>query len=171
MTQAPTVLIALDLATQPTGPCRVGADMARRMGARVVLLYVSELPPGVHAQTMVAAGGTGFAPAAELLADEVRERVEPQLAELRRVGVEGDVWHRFGEVTSTIAACATESDALMLVIGSDIRSGLGRLFGAGFTEAIIKASPCPVLVVSRDSGAGVDGVGRVQAQVAAEADG
>lgn len=168
----PLIMIAVDVTTEPTGPCKAGTEVARRMGADVLLLCVSELPPGIRADTVIETEpGDGGKPVAEILSREVLALAEEHLQWVRSQGVEAQLWHRFGNVVDTITGCASRRNAFMLVVGSDVRAGLSRIFGPGITESIIRASPCPVLVVPRPDDAPLRGKGRVQSQVGAEVDG
>jgi nucleotide-binding universal stress UspA family protein len=172
MSNAPRILIAIDFTTRPDGVCRTAADLAARLGAEVTLLNVVVMPAGVPEQALVQVEGREDpAPARNLLQQDAVEHVRPLLEHFSAAGVAAEISCRRGEVVPTIIACADEIDALFIVTGSDVPTGLQRLFKAGFTASVIRASSCPVLVVPPSADEDVQGRSAAQAQVDAEVDG
>ncbi len=172
MSTTPKILVAIDLATRPSGICRAAADLARRVGAEVTLLNVVGLPSNVPPEAMVQVGGDSERkPAGALLHADATARLRPHVEYFAELGVPVDVSVRSGPVASTIVACAEELDALFVVAGTDVPSGLKRLVTEGFTASILKASTRPVLVVPPSGDEGLRGRSAAQTQVDSEADG
>lgn len=171
MSTPPALVVAVDFATHAADICAAAAELAARLDARVVLLHVMRLGDGLRPDTAVHPRWADGPMTAEamLRADATRE-MAPLVALVEGHGVRAELCLRLGAVTDEVTACVTEVAPLMLVIGSDIPAGLARLFRTGFTEAIIQASPCPVLVV-RTRATPPPGPSAGQTQARAEADG
>lgn len=172
MTESARILVAIDLTTRPEYICRTAADFAARLGADVTLLTVVAMPAGVPGDAVVEiAGRTGPLPALHALEKDAIEHLASLRDCFAERGVIASVATRPGDVVETIVSCADEIDALFVVVGADVPSGLRRLVSQGFTASIVKASARPVLVVPSTDSEPIRGRTVAQAQVAAEADG
>jgi nucleotide-binding universal stress UspA family protein len=127
------------------------ADLAPRVGAKVVVVYVRHLPatalmaPGIADSTMVQS------------LDEQEAGVRQEaLRALGRTGIEWEVVVRAGSPGEEIVQVADESGADLVVVGSNRHSSLHNLF-LGSTAAYLAAhSQAPVLVMrSRAAGNGL----------------
>lgn len=164
-----TLLVAVDFATHAAEICDAGADLARDLDARVVLLHVLQLG-GVRPEIAIRVedrSGT----VRELVEQDATRWMAPLVERVEAAGVPVELQLRDGEPIAQIRAAIQDTSARYLVIGSDISSGLRRLLGPGFTEQILRSSPCPVLVVRTMGAAPAPGPGAARTQVAAEADG
>ncbi len=165
----PTLVVAVDFATHANEICDAAVELGRDLGARILLLHVLQLgpiQPEVEIQVSERRGR-----ARELLEEDARRRLAPLIQRVAGSGLTVELCLRSGEAEAQVRACAEDAGARYLVIGSDLTSGLRRLVGPGFTERILRASPCPVLVVRTGAQRPTPGPGPVRGQVEAEADG
>lgn len=93
----------------------------------------------------------------EALAEEIYEGVHPSVKGLiiaktmaERNGVEYEIEVVKGGVAKRIVSTAIEWDADMIVMGDTGRTGLKRIALGSVSEAVVKGSPIPVLVVKAD---------------------
>ncbi|HSJ15316.1 MAG TPA: universal stress protein [Longimicrobiales bacterium] len=138
------IVLAIRLGPSSTAPTTVAADLARSMGARILVLYVAtEIAP-------VEVGGAeaGMGPGGEeegILADAelaLRDFIATNLAGLpvsSRVVA--------GKVEECVADVATELGARFIVVGTRGRSALARLVLGDTVHGILQRTPCPVVVV------------------------
>ncbi len=170
MSDRPTLLAAVNLASDAEAVCLQAAGLAARMGARVVLLHVLQLPVGLSANERLRSPEGGAIPASELLRQDAEEHLAPLLDLMRMHGADVELDLRRGRLVDQLAAAARELEPLMVIVGCDLPSGLRRLFQTGATEDILHAIDAPVLVVKGDpAAAGALSTGQMQA--AAENDG
>jgi nucleotide-binding universal stress UspA family protein len=140
------ILCATDFSASGRQATRLGAALARRLDAKLVLLHVVEplavaLPYPVDLTGQLAAS----------IADAAASAIAADVDELRKEGcdVEGKVL--LGAAGAVIAELAAELNAELLVVGSHGRSGVARLFLGSVAAWLMKAAPCPVLVCTAGS--------------------
>jgi nucleotide-binding universal stress UspA family protein len=146
------ILVPLDGSPFAESALPLALDVARRAAARVTLVTV-------HTPTFPVPGGQGV-PAldprydGELRADirtyldMVRHRIASEGAEV--AGVDGVVLD--GPVAETLAAYAEEAGVDLVVITSHGRGGFGRLWLGSVTDALVRRSDVPLLVVRPGAG-------------------
>jgi nucleotide-binding universal stress UspA family protein len=123
------------------------ADLAPRMGAKVVVVYVRHLP----ATALMASGGADVSlmQAMDEMESEVRQLV------LRLVGATGVAWEymvRVGSPGEEIAKVADEVRADLIVVGSNRHSSLHDLL-LGSTAAYLSTHARSSVLVIRDRSA------------------
>ena len=136
------IVVAADRSPASSRGLEQVADLASRVGAKVVVVFVRHLPaaammaPGIADSTMVQALD-------EQEADVRQEAVRA----LGGTGVDWEVVVRAGSPGEEIVQVADESGADLLVVGSNRHSTLHNLF-LGSTAAYLAAhSQAPVLVM------------------------
>jgi nucleotide-binding universal stress UspA family protein len=127
------------------------ADLAARLHATVILLFVVNLPAGVTADTTIFPDGSGPIGLLDYLDQDARAQLEPLRAMLTRSGVTNRLRLAHGAVVEAILDAAESEQAQLLVMGTHGRTGLRRLLEGSVAESVLRRSPCPVLVV-RSSG-------------------
>lgn len=121
--------------------------LARRLGARVDVLNVWELPinvvpdwlvqvPGEPAQPVSALVRGGAALQLELLINELRVSFENVHGRLER-----------GDPTETIARVAAHDKFDLIVMGTHGRTGLAHMWSGSVAEKVLRRAPCPVMSV------------------------
>jgi nucleotide-binding universal stress UspA family protein len=141
---AADIVLATRFGPSSAEPARVAAELANRLDARIVVLYVA-----TELQALQVGGAeAGIDPAAEReridrrINDELRTFIDTYLQEQRfevRV-VEGDV-------AECVARVAGEVGASFIVVGTRGRGQLARLILGDTTQSILQRTPCPVVVV------------------------
>jgi nucleotide-binding universal stress UspA family protein len=146
----PEIVLATRFGPSSAEPARVASELARRIGARITVLYVaSELQA-----LQVGGAEAGIDPVTE------RERIDRRINdELREFIDEHFKDHEFsvriveGDVADQVAAVARDVSATYIVVGTRGRGQLARLILGDTTQSILQRTPCPVLVVPlRDAG-------------------
>jgi nucleotide-binding universal stress UspA family protein len=141
------VLFATDLSPSTPQPLWVASEEARRRGGKLVMLNVHDLGDAVEEWM-----GTGFGrlDGSQLgagLHARLHQRLRAALSDaLAASAVVGEPRVIDGEPAEGIVRAADKLHPALLVIGSTVWSPLRHLLGS-VTEAVVRAAPCPVLVV------------------------
>lgn len=145
-----TILAPTDFSEQADAAVAYAADLARKFDARLILLYVFDLPliVGTYDEDLHVPGGVdpgkfesmGDAAAGKLeaLADRYEARgidVEPRVVE--------------GGPAPEIVKAARALEADLLVMGTHGRRGLDRWILGSVAASVVRSAPCPVLTVPR----------------------
>jgi len=152
------ILVAVDADELVDAVIQEAGDLARALGSRIAFVHIVDpaaaLRPlasgnmgGMGIPTM---GGVGSAALTEQVLDEQREEGESfidTLPALLPAGIKAEVLLREGAPTEGILDAAREWDADLIIAGTHGRGGLQRLFVGSTAEAVLRAAPCPVLVI------------------------
>jgi nucleotide-binding universal stress UspA family protein len=140
-----TILVPVDLSTATGRVCAAAADLARRVGARVLLLHVVAPPPVVlneyyafdAGQLALAVAATARAATTRLhaLARRVAKRCPVRTMQVSDLPV------------SAILAKARATRAAYIVLGSHGHGAVFDLLVGSTTHGVLRKAPCPVLVV------------------------
>ncbi len=144
-----TLLVPVDFSACSLLVTHQAADLAARLGSRLVLLHVAELPPGLPADALVAPEGVSGT-AGSLVATDARARLAPFLAAAAGRSVPAEALVRAGPVVKTILAVADEVRAGMLVLGTHGRSGLARVVLGSVAESVVHEAKVPVVLLRRE---------------------
>jgi nucleotide-binding universal stress UspA family protein len=133
------ILLATDLSTASEDATRRAIDLARDLGASLVV--VSVIDPAVPR----AAGGR------VQRMDQRRQERESSAQDVVLRGRRAGVCMRFmvweGEPGQSIVDAAMSEQVDMVIVGSHGRGSVGRLFIGSVSEFVVRNAPCPVLVV------------------------
>jgi universal stress protein A len=175
-----TILAPVDYTTCSLIVTQNAASLAVKLGARLVLLHVAELPRGVSPRASLHPGG-GDISAREYLYDDAYRHLARFVDAARDLGAEVDVTVEVGPVVPTILAVSAARKADLLVMSTHGRAGVARALLGSVAEAVAHKSPVPVMLVRREpraecgvencDGCTKDGRSAVETQVSAEADG
>jgi nucleotide-binding universal stress UspA family protein len=134
----PTIICAIEKRTAER-VARAGGELARELGAKIVLAHVREDPPL-------------FLSRADR--ERARNRSTRQGARVLRrarqalpAGVAADERVELGIAAPRLTEIAKEMDAALVVVGT---RGLGRLAAAvvgSVSQALVRQAPCPVMIV------------------------
>ncbi len=135
------ILVAIDAEPVAARAADLARDLARSTHAELALVHVVEPSEGYSLESGV--------PAGELyrLAEEDGRRL---LAAFSPRGADGPPPFEFvpvGSPAAEIVKAAREWAADLIVIGSHGRAGVKRVLLGSVAEAVMRHSPCPVLVV------------------------
>jgi len=133
------ILLATDLSAASDGATREAIDLARDLGA--TLLVVSVIDPAAH----------GPAVGRFERMDQRRRAREAAAQEVvirgRQAGVQVSFMIWEGEPGPSIVDAATSEQVDMIIVGSHGRGSVGRLFIGSVSEHVVRNASCPVLVV------------------------
>jgi nucleotide-binding universal stress UspA family protein len=123
---------------------RQAAELARRLGAELLLLHVSVETP------LYGEGGLGMANVKAVYEAQARW-AEQQLAEratrLTKNGVPARWRRRAGIVHEAIGDVAREERADYIVMGTHGRGGIARFMLGSVADRVVRTAPCPVVMV------------------------
>ena len=175
-----TILVPVDFSSCAMLLTRQAAGLAARVGARVVVAHIAELPQGLSRTAHLHPGG-GDQDAASYLTEDTTRRLRPFVEVVQAAGVEASALVRVGPVVQGIHKAAQEVGADLLMIGTHGRSGFARLVLGSVAEAVARESSVPVMLVRREprpecgrescAWCSVDGRSPAEEQVAAETEG
>lgn len=144
----PTLLVPTDFSRCARVGMRLAAKVAPGLGADVVLLHVTQLPPGL-------VEGSEIRPTPDQEPVEIGAFVrsaalaelERYARELRDAGLVVSTRVELGDPLKSILAVADSMDASMIVMGTHGRTGLAHLLLGSVAEKVIRESRRPVLTV------------------------
>lgn len=142
------ILATTDLSEQSLPGVRQAASLARRLDARVALLYVLEdhLPPIMMFTTEEERGG---------LLEEHRARAAGKLreyAERHLAGCETETAAVLGIADKEIVRFAKEKEVDLIVMASHGYGPVRQLLLGSTTERVLHHAACPVLVIPSKAG-------------------
>jgi universal stress protein A len=133
-----TIVFPCDFSTSETAALEYAVDLAAENDAKLLISHVQE-PSPVYADGSFYTGVPlpDYGVIKEMLAN-----VKPS-----RPGVRYE--HRLltGDVASGVAELARRENADLIVMSSHGRSGFGRLLMGSIAEGVMRAAPCPILIV------------------------
>ena len=136
------IVVAADGSPASAQGLKQVADLAPRIGAEVVVVFVRHLPAGA-----MMAPGVASSSAVESL-DELEAEVRHEV--LRLMGGTGAAWEfevRAGSPGEEIVQVATERSADLVVVGSNRHSSLHNLVLGSTAAYLATHAPVPVLVM------------------------
>lgn len=149
-----TILVPIDFSSHSEAALVWAAEAARCFKAGVKVLHVVHDPesaPGYYAQTKRKKHLNRLEEAAEEMMEEFLETVRKkhpdseELENLEEILV-------IGLPVSRILEVAAKTNAMMIVMGSLGRTGLGHLLLGSKAERVVQLSPIPVTVVKATDG-------------------
>jgi nucleotide-binding universal stress UspA family protein len=143
-----TLLVPHDYSPCADRALGLAVDLARAHKAKIILLHVTDLPPGLTADAMVTDRETGEqirvdAYAAAAAMRELEQRAEP----LRGAGLVVESRNALGDITDRILEVVADEQVDLLVMGTHGRTGLAHLFLGSLAEKILRIATIPVLTV------------------------
>ena len=166
-----SLLVPLDLTGCATEVVDAAGDLAAKLGARVILLNVVQIPTGVNPYATMMMDDIEWHTAREALDDDARAHLIPLREALAGKGVKVGHMLAHGDVTTAILHAAEEARCGIIVMGTHGRRGLERMMLGSVAEQVIRRSSCPVLVIRTADPAVHPGKSDVQHQIDAELDG
>ena len=137
-----TILVPVDFSVCSMLVTRQAAGLAAKLGAKVVVLHVSELPAGVPAQSHVHPEGVDRT-VVDFLSADTSELLRPFSAAATEAGALAEVRVRVGPVVPGILAAAAECQADLIVIGTHGRTGLARVVLGSVAESVAHKAVSP----------------------------
>lgn len=141
------ILVPIDLTGDSSDVVDAVATLASKLGSRVVLMNVVQIPAGVNPYATLMMDEQEWQTAREVLDHDARTLLEPFRMKLAAEEVKVTHLLGHGDVIEAIVTAATEIDAGMIVMGTHGRKGLERALLGSVAEQCIRRAPCPVMVV------------------------
>jgi nucleotide-binding universal stress UspA family protein len=139
-----TILVPVDFSDATPRVVTAASDLARALGARMILLHVAEPEPDF----------VGFEPGPLSVRDAVardmqsgHRRIEELKAGLAGSGLDVTALQVQGMAVEKILAEAEKLDAAYIVMGSHGHGALYHLLVGSATGGVLKHASCPVVVV------------------------
>ncbi|ACY19123.1 universal stress protein [Haliangium ochraceum] len=157
------IAVGIDFSEESDAAAHQALDLARHVGAELVLLHVGTVRDhALHAAPAAHPSVQAFDAAVDEGVARDRQRLEQMRERLRAQGVEISHAVRDGFADTGLAEGATELGAELLVVGTHGRSGLKRFFLGSISERVARLSSGHVMV-ARVGGerAGVGGYRRI----------
>lgn len=131
------------------------SELANRLGSQVVLIRVIEPTARARHEALAAGYAPGMIDAIRDQADTVfrleREEANRYLAtvteDMQAKGVTATSEALVGNATREIVRYAGEHDLDLIVMSTHGRGGLSRLVFGSVAEAVLRLSPCPLLLL------------------------
>lgn len=140
------ILVATDLSEMSLPAVTVGAEVAQRTSAELVVMHALDVFPSPAFGLTVPFGGVPMVPPAEVV-DQMRNGAQQVLAGLvERLGVKAETRVVDGDATSAILRTAQEVGADLVVIATHGRTGLARIAWGSVAEKVVRAARSSVLV-------------------------
>ncbi|MGH8890538.1 MAG: universal stress protein [Acidothermaceae bacterium] len=134
------VLVCVDGSATSFRAGAYGAGLARRQGAKLVLLYVTPAPSGLVSLTPASA--LGIEEAHDQIEADLRKQAAERAAEL---GIDYEILRKRGDPYREIIAAAEKMHADAIVVGAS--SALGHRFVGSLAVHLVRAGGWPITVV------------------------
>ena len=133
-----TILFPCDFSTSETAAFEYAVELARESDAKLLIAHVRE-PAPIYSEG-------NFYTGIPLPDYEV---IQQMLAKIKPTPPGVRYEHRLltGDLAPAIAELASREQVDLIVMSSHGRSGFGRLLMGSIAEGVMRAAPCPVLIV------------------------
>ncbi len=167
-----TILVPVDYTGCAYEVVASAADLAGRLKADVVLLYVVKLPAGLPADTLIHPHGSAEAvKAVEYLDSDAQKHLEPLSNVFVDAGCGVRIALKHGEVVEAILDVAREVGASMIIMGTHGRTGLRRIVEGSVAENVMRRATCPVTTIRTQQPEEHPGLTEAQQQALSESAG
>ncbi|NTW57310.1 MAG: universal stress protein [Chlorobiaceae bacterium] len=133
-----TILCPVDFTDAIQKEVSYAKEFAAGMGASIYLLNVIDIPAEIMVNNL---------PLEEKFEKAEYDKLEELKARLAAEGVKVDGSIEFGDPAQVILGKAHELGVNLIIMSSHCKTGFSRLILGSVTEAVMRKSPCPVLVV------------------------
>ena len=142
------ILVAVDLHDARDDALDMAAFYARSFGSAVRVFHAADInvpSPPIPIPGASELRQEALASAENELAAELEKRVRPSMD-----GIETSYCvARSSSTGEAVCAAARDSGADLVIVGSQGRTGIGRMLLGSVAESVVRHAPCPVLVVRR----------------------
>jgi nucleotide-binding universal stress UspA family protein len=134
----PTIVIGIEPGSAERST-KVGGELARDLGARVVLAHVRQDPPPSNSRTQRERARHRSRRRGTEILDRAHAALPP--------GVDASERFEQGGVASRLSEIAREEGAALIVVGSRGRGPLASALLGSVSQALSRESPCPVMII------------------------
>lgn len=143
-----TLLVPHDFSPCADRALALASDLARLHGSKVVLVHVTDLPPGLTADAMLSDRETGELVRVDAYARSgATSRLEALAAPYRDAGLEVSIRAVLGDTADEILQLVPEVGADVIIMGTHGREGIKHLLMGSMAEKVVRQSDVPVLTV------------------------
>jgi nucleotide-binding universal stress UspA family protein len=141
------LLVAADGSSNSEKIVAYSCELAKKLSAKIVLIYVSKIPDLVG--EYVGIGGSSPSPGAAQTVVRAEEVASNLSNEIEKAGIPHKVLLMSGEPAQTIVNVATERKVDMIIVGLRKLHGIEKIRSLGsVSRKVIETAPCPVLTVT-----------------------
>jgi nucleotide-binding universal stress UspA family protein len=140
-------IAAIDLSPISLNAARSAARLARKLGDRLLLVRVLEPVSTFYPELLL----LGMQDLDEPVRKANQEALENLCVALADEGVEIEIRLLSGLPAQSLAGCAREENARLIVMGTHGRGASGRLLAGSVAQRTVLEAPCPVLVLREDA--------------------
>jgi universal stress protein A len=166
-----TVIVPLDLTGCASEVIDVVEAIAPKLGARVILLNVVEIPGGVNPYATLMMDDEEWHTVTEVLDEDASSHLLPFRDRLRAAGLKVGHVLGHGDVTTAILDAVQKHAGDLVIMGTHGRRGLERMMLGSVAEQVIRRATCPVMVVRTQSASAHPGKSDVVLRVEDERNG
>lgn len=142
------ILVPVDYSEHAASVARYAFDLASRLGAEVVVVHVWETQPKVPPHLKVTTPEGKSTTIAELIKEESEAAMQQFLKTLAvPEGLQMSTKILSGAAADALAKEVEKSGADLIVMGTQGRTGVGRLVLGSVAERVLRTSKIPVLAV------------------------
>jgi nucleotide-binding universal stress UspA family protein len=138
------ILVAHDFSETAEAALAYAMGLAKTLGATLTVVHAYDVP--THGAPEVLVLATDWPKQFEVVAREALDKV---VARVQKEGFSAESALRKGVAWREIIATAEQTKADLIVVGTEGRTGVGRLLLGSVAEKVVRTAPCPVLVVGR----------------------
>ena len=142
--QIQRILVPCDFSDSARAAFELARDLARRLGARLILAHAFFVPLDLEALSVV-----GVQPVFDRVEKEGAERLQALQQEAEAAGLACEVDARRGVPEEVILDVAAERHADLIVMGTTGRTGLAHWMLGSRAERVLRTAGCPVITVPR----------------------
>jgi nucleotide-binding universal stress UspA family protein len=145
------ILVPVDFSELSALGLRYAVNLAKRLGARVTVLYADPfLPPPYFTESSLEELKKRIETSKQQAQARLQQVIEGEAGQSDGISVQVDE----GLPADSIRRVASDSGADLIVMGTHGRSGVNRLILGSVTERVLREAQVPVLVVRGDWSAG-----------------
>lgn len=155
LSEAPKTIVApTDFSEAATRGVRLAGELARELGARVIILHGDTLTEFVESEPVAGTSIHDEKLAAFFRAytQDTKVRLKTLQKSLEEAGVEAEVRLKTQRPELAITSLASEDPAGFIVMSSHGRTGLKELWLGNVAAKVLKSAQCPVLVLRAEAG-------------------
>ncbi len=138
-----TILVPVDFSDDSDAAQEAALGLARKFGAKVVLLHAYHPPALMFAHYTV----DPPPPTLTEIPEAAARRLDQELQKLLDAGIEAEAEVREGLAAQEICTEALERGCDLIVMGTRGRTGLSHVVLGSVAERTLRDAPCPVLTV------------------------
>ena len=150
------ILVPLDYSTISETKLPTVEEYGRALDAEIILMHI--LAADRRGEAHIPYLFDNRADVSIVSPEEARARtfLEMTASRLRAAGIAAQPLIMHGPIAETIVDTARREEVALIILGSDVRNGISRLFVGSVAGRVIRDAPCPVMLIQPDLAAAGD---------------